>query len=350
MLGKTLLFWFISSLFLATVVQDGPLVRPHPFFWRFILGFTIIQTLLIIGCTMLDREVIRSYLVMLTPNSAGDHQPERDYSMSCAIYDSNHPEDPFHNVKCVVFDIFVPAHFFGWLFKAIIFRDSLLCWFSSISFEIVERSLKHWFPNFNECWWDSFILDVILCNGLGIYVGMKIVNKLVIYPWERRLLCEVRSTNEKLARMFSQITPRHYSKFEWEPLRNPKRYFIFWLLVITINLVDFNTFGIKMVLKISTTSIILIIHLIMQIVIACPAVFEIYLYAIDLKNTIGAYAATFILYIIAELVLIFKCSDGYFTEPFPTSVIVFDSILISTISIFPIIWFGIMKKGKDKND
>lgn len=27
--------------------------------------------------------------------------------------------------------------------------------------------LQHMLPNFNECWWDSWVLDVLVCNSLG---------------------------------------------------------------------------------------------------------------------------------------------------------------------------------------
>jgi hypothetical protein len=31
--------------------------------------------------------------------------------------------------------------------------------------------MQHWMPNFAECWWDHVILDVLLCNALGIFLG-----------------------------------------------------------------------------------------------------------------------------------------------------------------------------------
>lgn len=26
---------------------------------------------------------------------------------------------------------------------------------------------QHYLPNFNECWWDSLLLDIAICNFLG---------------------------------------------------------------------------------------------------------------------------------------------------------------------------------------
>ena len=38
---------------------------------------------------------------------------------------------------------------------------------------MLEYSLEHQLPNFAECWWDHWVLDVVVCNGLGIYLGIK---------------------------------------------------------------------------------------------------------------------------------------------------------------------------------
>lgn len=341
-------FWFISTFFIATCVQDGPLVRPHPFFWRFVLGFTIVLLFTILSCCFLGRDIIRSYLVKITPKMAGDIPPDRDYSMSCTIYDKNHPTDPFHNVKTVVYDEFMAAHFFGWICKSILLRDTSMCWILSCSFEVVERSLKHWFPNFNECWWDSLILDVLLCNGFGIFIGMKLVNYLIVVPWETRLLCEFKTNEEKLARMLKQFTPRSYSKFEWKPLVSLKRYCIFVFVMLVILLLELNLFSLKMVLKMKTQNVILIILVMVHVLIGAPSIFEMYLYATNVKNTIGIYAEANIILILSESLLIWKCSDGYFVEKVPlvSKIVAFSALAL--IVGFPIVWFGILKKEKKK--
>jgi len=35
-----------------------------------------------------------------------------------------------------------------------------LCWHLQLTF-------RHMLPNFNECWWDSIILDIMICNWFG---------------------------------------------------------------------------------------------------------------------------------------------------------------------------------------
>ncbi len=74
-----------------------------------------------------------------------------------------------------MFDEFVVAHTLGWWAKAVILRNNLLLWTLSIGFELMELTFQHLLPNFNECWWDSWILDVLLCNWAGIFAGMQTV-------------------------------------------------------------------------------------------------------------------------------------------------------------------------------
>ena len=50
----------------------------------------------------------------------------------------------------------------------------------------MQLAFMHVLPNFAECWWDMVILDVLLCNGLGIHLGMEIAKKLEMssFHWE----------------------------------------------------------------------------------------------------------------------------------------------------------------------
>jgi phosphatidylserine synthase 2 len=74
-----------------------------------------------------------------------------------------------------LFDEFVIAHTLGWWGKAIMVRNLPLLWVLSIGFELMEVTFNHMLPNFNECWWDSIILDVLVCNWIGIWAGMRTV-------------------------------------------------------------------------------------------------------------------------------------------------------------------------------
>ena len=82
-------------------------------------------------------------------------------------------------------DEFVVAHFLGWLGKSLIFRHAGVAWFNSIVFEFVEMSFEHWMPNFAECWWDHWIMDVLTANLGGIILGHMVMHYFSVkqYRW-----------------------------------------------------------------------------------------------------------------------------------------------------------------------
>jgi hypothetical protein len=117
------------------------------------------------------------------------------------------------NVQPNIFDRFFVAHFVGWVIKSMMLRcastplflcfrnclsqprfsfcfavvsDYTLCWAISISWEVIEVAFLHMLPNFAECWWDQWVLDVLFSNGLGIYVGHKICDYLEVRRYEWR--------------------------------------------------------------------------------------------------------------------------------------------------------------------
>ena len=75
-----------------------------------------------------------------------------------------------------IVDYYVIVHFVNWLLAAFIIRDYYVLHIWSILDELIELSLKNIRPNFSECWWDSVILDVLVANTLGIYLGMKCID------------------------------------------------------------------------------------------------------------------------------------------------------------------------------
>lgn len=82
-------------------------------------------------------------------------------------------------------DVFAWGHYLGWMFKAVLIRHMGILWAISAMWEITEIAFAHLLPNFVECWWDAIILDVILCNGFGIWCGLKICKILEMreYKW-----------------------------------------------------------------------------------------------------------------------------------------------------------------------
>ena len=64
--------------------------------------------------------------------------------------------------------------------------EKTLTSFLKIKIQLTEMYFQHILPNFQECWWDHWILDVLVCNGGGIYVGMQVAKYLEMrkYRWE----------------------------------------------------------------------------------------------------------------------------------------------------------------------
>ncbi|CAI5465785.1 unnamed protein product [Closterium sp. Yama58-4] len=96
---------------------------------------------------------------------------DRSYAEDCRVFTWEKPHK-MHNVMVTVWDEFTVAHAVGWCAKALIIRDRRMLLLLSTAFELTERMYRHLLPNFNECWWDSIILDIMLCNTLGMEVGL----------------------------------------------------------------------------------------------------------------------------------------------------------------------------------
>ena len=130
---------------------------------------------------------------------------ERMYAEDCRIYTPDHPDGMFAIIVDNV-DMYAVGHLFGWYVKvcnpcyllinfniqiiqALILRDEWILILQSFGFELLEYTLQYQLPRLEECWWDhvrhsyntmlsmpvlfQWILDFVICNGLGIFLGMK---------------------------------------------------------------------------------------------------------------------------------------------------------------------------------
>ena len=158
---------------------DTTMVRPHPLFWRAILGVISIYAFLMTYIFLLPIDEARSTLQYFDA-SLGRPLPEKNYAEDCRVYTPENPESNFYNVKDAIFDCHFVAHFLGWWGKMMIVRDWHLAWTCSIMFEVCEITFRHWLLNFWECWWDSLLLDVFGCNMIGLLLGAKTLEYLQV--------------------------------------------------------------------------------------------------------------------------------------------------------------------------
>ncbi|CAB4062333.1 PTDSS2 [Lepeophtheirus salmonis] len=159
----------------------------------------------------------------------GEPIPEKDYGGNCYIYDPNRPDNPYHNIREKV-DVFIFAHFFGYWCKTLIFRDWWLTTVISVMFEFLEYSLEHQLPNFSECWWDHWILDVFICNGGGTVLGLFMLKYLSMKEYNWRGLWDIPTYRGKIKRIIAQFSPHGWIEFTWNPLSSLER----WLAVLAV--------------------------------------------------------------------------------------------------------------------
>ena len=118
----------------------------------------------------------------------------------------------------------------------------------SIGFELLEYSLEHQLPNFAECWWDHWILDVVVCNGLGIYLGMKTCEYFSMKPYNWRGLWNIPTFKGKIKRIVTQFSPYNWIEYDWRPTSSLKRWLYMIVLVILFFIAELGTFYLKFVL------------------------------------------------------------------------------------------------------
>ena len=117
-------------------------------------------------CYCLDYATVRSLIVWIDPSMQNyTLDMEKEYGQNC--WDITFDRIWSH------FDWFAFGHYWGWGMKALLLRHYGICWSISIMWELTEMAFGHLLPNFYECWWDNMVLDVLLCNGLGIFTGMQ---------------------------------------------------------------------------------------------------------------------------------------------------------------------------------
>ncbi|KAL0598843.1 Phosphatidylserine synthase 1 [Plecturocebus cupreus] len=144
------------------------------------------------------------------------------------------------------FDIFAFGHFWGWAMKALLIRSYGLCWTISITWELTELFFMHLLPNFAECWWDQVILDILLCNGGGIWLGMVVCRFLEMRTYHWASFKDIHTTTGKIKRAVLQFTPASWTYVRWfDPKSSFQRVAGVYLFMIIWQLTELNTFFLK---------------------------------------------------------------------------------------------------------
>ncbi|KAI9148601.1 hypothetical protein H9P43_010082 [Blastocladiella emersonii ATCC 22665] len=322
----------VFVLFGTIMFRDGPFIRPHPVFWRFVLSVGFAYQLLLTYMLFQRPEKVRGLLQKLDP-SLGVQLPEKSYAESCDLSPAN---------VWAQLDEFVIAHVVGWYGKSIILRDYWFCWILSVMFEICEYSLQHQLPNFAECWWDHWIVDVLVCNWLGIYLGMKTCEYLEMKGYSWRGFHELPSYRAKVKRAVQQFTPHSWTKFEWGSTHSFSNYVVVMVLLFFVLLTELNAFYLKFILWIPPKHWLNPARLLLVFFSGIPAVREAYQYVHDPRcKRFGTHAWLAVATVSTELLICLKYDLDLFLIPFPAYVVRFWVVFAAAVTLYPIWQFVI---------
>ncbi|XP_075261292.1 phosphatidylserine synthase 2-like [Convolutriloba macropyga] len=311
--------------------DNGPFHRPHPAFWRFVLCVSLLYELGVIFVLFQNIDDARSFVWELDPN-LGNPLEEQNYGHSCSLWDTS-LDDPLGNFweKC---DIFILAHVAAWWAKMLIVRSVWLCLIMSFLFECLEYSLEHQLPNFGECWWDHWILDFVVCNGLGIWLGCLCLRYLNERNYHWRTLWSIPSMKGKLSRVFLQFTPYYWTEFHWNPFLSFQRYVSLTAVVWLFLIAEINSFYLKSLFWLPTAHYLNVIRLCILSFAAASSCAEYYMFTTDVNCVkMGQQAWVLVAIVATEILVIFKFSRDLITKVPPNYVIICWAIIIA-------LWLG----------
>lgn len=173
-LRRAILGFEILLVYFGTLVLPEPSKNRGSVFWRVVQAIAFTYALNIFVLLFLSKENLQIVLRDIFDSRLGVPLEEVDYAGDCKLYTPDNPKGAFYNFTSKL-DMFVIAHFMGWAFKAWIFRNHAVCWLMSVGFELMEYSFEVWLPNFSECWWDHFLLDMFGCNLIGMIIGLSTI-------------------------------------------------------------------------------------------------------------------------------------------------------------------------------
>lgn len=193
--------------------------------------------------------------------------------------------------------------------KALVIRHYGICWSISIMWELTEMVFGHLLPNFYECWWDNVFLDVLLCNGLGIFTGMQVCKFLEMreYKWES--IKSINTTSGKFKRALLQFTPESWTiNVRWlEPESSFMRIVAVSLFIFLFQVVELNTFFIKHIFPMPAEHPICVLRILMAGLMGAPSIRQYYTYITDPQcKRLGTQCWVFIMVSLSELILVIK--------------------------------------------
>lgn len=270
-ISATVVFFLVIS---ALAFPNGPFIRPHPVLWRIIFGASVIYTMLLQFTLFQNFTDVKRALKWLDPERLSKERlEEKAYAVDCW----NITVERIWNS----IDIFAVGHYLGWVMKALLIRHQIICWYISIAWELTEIFFSHLLPNFQECWWDIIFLDIIVCNGFGIFCGIQLARffEIRVYHWES--IKDIKTARGKVKRAVLQFTPESWIKVDWYHNVAFRRTLSIYAFVMIWLITELNTFFLKHIFAIDTSHPMVSWRLVLIGLISAPSIRQFYLFATD---------------------------------------------------------------------
>ncbi|XP_017494696.1 PREDICTED: phosphatidylserine synthase 1-like [Rhagoletis zephyria] len=305
--ARCILFFFLVVSLLA--FPNGPFTRPHPALWRLVFGVSVLYSLALIFILFQNYGTIKAILYWFYPDLRDFKiDSEKQYAINCSTITLERVWDHM--------DVFALAHFLGWAMKALLVRHYGLCWTISVTWEITEVAFAHLLPNFAECWWDSWVLDVLVCNGLGIACGMYVCYFLEMRTYQWESIKDIQSTSQKIRRIILQFSPESWTPIHWfVPSNTYSRYLAVTALVISWQLTELNTFFLKHIFEMPPGHPLNTYRIALLGFIVAPSVRQYYTYITDVRcKRVGTQCWLFLAVMLLETLVSIKFGLRIFAQ------------------------------------
>ncbi|XP_069692236.1 phosphatidylserine synthase 2-like [Periplaneta americana] len=330
----------------VTVTPDGVFKRPHPAVWRFTFCCSIVYELGLIFI-LFQTKTDAIHLLKHIDSRLGVPLEEKSYGGNCRVYDQDVPEDPFHNIWDKL-DLFVPTHFLGWWLKTLVLRDWWLCTVLSVMFEILEYTLEHQLPNFSECWWDHWIMDATVCNGLGIYLGLKTLQYFSMKTYHWRGLWSIPTYKGKLKRLVAQFGPYSWIDYDWRSTSSLGRWISTLGIIFVFLLAELNTFYLKFVMWVPPEHYLNLVRLFLILFWGAVSMREVFQYLDDPDCTkIGRQSWMTLAIISTEFLIVAKFDWETITKPIPSHIVLLWGLGLSILMAWTV-WRFFVSSGSQR--
>ncbi|XP_053302403.1 LOW QUALITY PROTEIN: phosphatidylserine synthase 1 [Pleuronectes platessa] len=316
---------------------NGPFIRPHPAIWRIVFGLSVLYFLFLVFIIFLNWNQVKSLMYWLDPNLryAKREADIMEYAVNCTVITWERVLSHF--------DIFAFGHFAGWALKALLIRSYGLCWTISITWELTELFFMHLLPNFAECWWDQVILDILLCNGGGIWLGMTACRFLEMRTYRWASIKEIHTTTGKIKRAVLQFTPASWTYVRWlDPKSSFQRLAGIYLFMIIWQLTELNTFFLKHIFVFQVSHPLSWCRILLLAAITAPTVRQYYAYLTDTRcKRVGTQCWVFGVISSVEALTCVKFGYDLFSKTEISYVLLWllCLALITLLCLYVMVWF-----------